>query len=150
MTDTATARSVVLGIAGTPCCSLSPNARCHWAVKQREIKDAEWAVKGAEWWFHVGDEPSHEPFTGPVNLHWTVYLARGGKRRDNDNVLPCLKPFQDALVRQGIIGGDSPKWIPRMPTVEQILWSEHKGDACIAVEITDATPSPDAAGRSET
>ena len=130
--------SVTLAIPGEPAWSFSPNGgRKHWAVKQKEIDAAGWAVKGAEWWFHVGDEPSHDPFTGPVKLHWIIYLAKGGKRRDNDNVLPCLKPYQDALVREGIIGGDSPRYIPKMPTVEQIRWSEHRGDPCIAVRILE-------------
>jgi hypothetical protein len=38
----------------------------------------------------------------------------------------------------GVIPGDSPKHIPETPTVEQIVWSRHRGEPHIDVVITEA------------
>jgi Holliday junction resolvase RusA-like endonuclease len=125
-------RSVTITIPGLPAYPLSPNARNHWAVKARATEAAAWAVKAAI----VNIPIEHDiEFDGPVSLAWTVYLDRGGRKRDNDNMLACLKAHQDALVREGVIAGDSPKWIPETPTVKQIVWGQHKGEARIVVEI---------------
>ena len=133
MSTTTEPRTVTLTIPGTPAYSLSPNARCHWAVKRDDGDRLRWAVKKAN-----GDAGRYSSYMTPVRLHWVVYLERGGKRRDNDNVLSCLKPAQDQLSQEGIIAGDSPRHIPEMPTVEQITWSKHKGEPRIVVTITDA------------
>lgn len=122
-----TARTIT--IAGLPAYPLSPNARNHWAVKRKATEAAGWAVRAAI-------DPDGQTFDGPVSLAWTVYLDRGGRKRDPDNMLACLKAHTDALVRNGIIPGDSPRWIPAVPTVEQVLWSKHKGDPRITVVIT--------------
>jgi hypothetical protein len=132
MTDAATARSVTIRIPGTPAYSLSPNARCHWAVKRKETEAAGWAVKKAV----AGS--TCPMLIGPVRLHWTVYLPKGGKKRDMTNILPCLKAHEDYLVRFGVLAGDSPKHIPETPTVEQIVWSKHRGQPHIDVTITEA------------
>lgn len=75
------------------------------------------------------------PITTPYRLHWTVYLERGGKKRDPDNALACLKAHMDALVREGVLPGDSPRWLIDTPTIEQIIWSRHRDDARITVRI---------------
>ena len=121
--------ATVLTILGTPAYSLSPNSRTHWAVKSRENRDAHWRVKLA-----LGDNPIN-PITTPYRLHWTVYLERGGKKRDRDNAVACLKAHMDALVREGILPGDSPRWLIDVPTIEQIVWGTHRGDARIVVRI---------------
>jgi Holliday junction resolvase RusA-like endonuclease len=124
--------SVTIEIPGLPAYPLSPNARNHWAVKARATEAARWAVKAA-----VANHPDEYcTVDGAVSLAWTVYLDRGGRKRDNDNMLACLKSHQDALVREGVIAGDSPKWIPETPTVKQVVWGTHKGDARIVVTIT--------------
>lgn len=132
MTETLTATTVTLTIPGCPAYSLSPNSRCHWAIKQRESRDVRQSVMAMLSWHRV-----LVPFTVPVRLHWTVYLPKGGKKRDLDNLLPCLKPAQDQLVSSGVIPGDSPRWIPTTPTVEQIPWSKHKGEPKIIVRIEE-------------
>jgi Holliday junction resolvase RusA-like endonuclease len=125
-------RSVTITIPGLPAYPLSPNARNHWAVKNRATEAARWAVKA-----EIANHPDECPeVSGPVSIAWTVYLDRGGRKRDNDNMLACLKAHQDALVREGVICGDSPKWIPDTPTVKQVTWGTHKGDARIVVTIT--------------
>ena len=126
---TRTPTAIVLTIPGYPAYSLSPNARSHWAVKQRETKDAHWQVKQA-----LGDMPIN-PITTPYRLHWTIYLERGGKKRDPDNAIACLKAHMDALVREGILPGDSPRWLIDTPTIEQIIWGTHRGEARITVRI---------------
>jgi Holliday junction resolvase RusA-like endonuclease len=122
-------RSVTITIPGLPAYPLSPNARNHWAVKNRATEAAAWAVKAA-----IAE--TRPEVSGPVSLAWTVYLDRGGRKRDNDNMLACLKAHQDALVRCGVIAGDSPKWIPETPTVKQVVWGTHKGESRIVVTIT--------------
>ena len=129
-------RTVTLTIPGTPAYSLSPNARCHWAVKQRETREARWATE-LSLRERLYDWESDE-FTGPVRIAWTVYLPKGGKRRDVDNLVPCFKPYLDQLVTSGILPGDSPKWIPEPPKVEQVLWSQHGCQPSIDVTITEA------------
>jgi hypothetical protein len=122
-------RSVTITIPGLPAYPLSPNARNHWAVKNRATEAARWSVRSA-----LGD--TFPTVDGPVSLAWTVYLDRGGRKRDQDNMIACLKAHQDALVFQGVIGGDSPRWIPETPTVKQIVWGSHHGEPKIVVTIT--------------
>lgn len=121
--------AIVLTIAGCPAYSLSPNSRVFWAVKYRETEAAHWAVKQA-----IGGNPG-DPITTPYRLHWTIYLERGGKKRDRDNAVACMKAHMDALVREGILPGDSPRWLIDTPTIEQIVWGTHRGDARIVVRI---------------
>jgi hypothetical protein len=137
--------SVTIEIPGFPAYPLSPNARNHWAVKARATEAAAWAVKAAVADYVASRRPPDwdcvyswqwPTVFGPVSLAWTVYLDRGGRKRDNDNMLACLKAHQDALVREGVIAGDSPKWIPETPTVKQVVWGQHKGEARIVVTIT--------------
>jgi Holliday junction resolvase RusA-like endonuclease len=125
------ARTVTITIPGEPAWSLSPNARCHWAVKQRDKNEAQLAL----WAAIQGRKPMM--FLHPVRLHWTVYLRKGGKKRDIDNLLPCLKAHLDGMVAFDILYDDSTKWIPEMPTVEQVLWSNHKGEPRIEVRIEE-------------
>ncbi len=141
MTETMTApRTVTLTIPGCPAYSLSPNSRSHWAVKQRETKEARWAVRCAIEYPYLIEGTPKPDLNGrsPVKLRWTVYLAKGGKRRDADNMLACLKAHQDALHYWGVIPGDSPRWIPETPHVEQVTWSKHKGEPRIVVRIEEA------------
>jgi Holliday junction resolvase RusA-like endonuclease len=126
-------RSCVLVIPGTPAYSLSPNSRTHWAVKQRETRHARSLVMAV-----LSFRRDISRFTGPVQVAWTIYLPKGGKRRDTDNILPCCKPYLDQIVFAGIIPDDSPKYIPETPTVEQITWGEHRGEPHIDVQITEA------------
>ena len=136
MSTTTEPRTVTLTIPGTPAYSLSPNGgRKHWSVRYQETETVKgfvaWAI--AEKFCGFPDQ-----FRGPVRLHWTVYLDKGRKRLDNDNMLACLKAHQDGIVYRGVIPDDSPKWIPETPTVEQIAWGQHKGEPRIVVTITDA------------
>lgn len=126
---TRTPIAIVLTIAGTPAYSLSPNSRDHWTKKQRETRDAHWQVKQT-----LGDTQI-DPITTPYRLHWTIYLERGGKKRDPDNAVTCMKAHMDALVREGILPGDSPKWLLEPPKINQIVWGTHRGDARIVVRI---------------
>ena len=136
MTETTTEpRTVTLTIPGTPAYSLSPNSRQHWAVKQRETTTAHWQVRGA---MHDYAGPF---FAVPVRIAWTIYLDYGGKRRDMDNALASLKAHQDALVSEGVLPGDSPRWIPETPKVDQIVWSKHRSDPRIVVVITEVVGS---------
>jgi hypothetical protein len=112
------ARAVVLTIPGMPAYSLSPNSRCHWRVKHREIQEAKWAVKAAIW---HGGKLHAIPIHGPVRLIWGIHLAKRRKFMDRTNATATLKPFEDALVELGIIDGDTPDIVTDIQ-IHQLLY----------------------------
>ena len=80
------------------------------------------------------------PIHGPVDLHWTIRLAKGRRVMDRDNATATLKPAMDGLVAAGVIDGDTAK-IVRAITVDQVIWSDHRGQPEICVTITPARES---------
>ena len=130
MTDTITGVTIV--IPAQPAYAFNPNRGKHWTVRARAADAAHdaagWALK------HV------QPVHGPVNLHWTVRLAKGRRVLDRDNMTICLKPYQDSLVAAGVIDGDTAK-IVRAITVDQVIWSDHRGQPEIVATITPARES---------
>lgn len=103
-------------IPGIPAYLLSPNSRSHWRRKHAESQELKQRTMTAcRLAHHV---------SGPVVIAWTIYLAKHGKKRDIDNLLPCLKPAQDAFVDRGYIDGDGPKVVVSV-SVQQIVWSDY-------------------------
>jgi hypothetical protein len=127
-----TARAVTLTIPGTPAYSLSPNSRKHWRIQRQESRDAKWRVREV-----YGPYTSRLVPHGPVALTWTVFLAKGGRKRDVDNLVPCMKPFMDSLVDLEILDGDTPDIVQRIE-VAQVPWSQHHGDPMLCVTIESA------------
>jgi crossover junction endodeoxyribonuclease RusA len=78
---------------------LSPNARVHWAVKAKAVKqyreDARWAV--------INHCHYHWP---AAEVQATFYHSRNA-RRDKDNLLSSLKAAFDGLVDGGLLSDDS-------------------------------------------
>ncbi len=110
------ADEVIIAIPGQPCYSLSPNSRKHYMVKARDAKEAK-----ARGFIACMGLPR---VSGPVVIEWRIFLAKGVKLRDWDNMVPCLKPILDSFVISGVIDGDSPD-IVRDATIEQFIWLDH-------------------------
>lgn len=74
---------------------LSPNGRVHWRKKHRLAKElkqtAMWAMK-----LHYLDVLPETPW----QLNYTVALARGRKRWDDDNMIAALKPARDGIAAE--------------------------------------------------
>jgi len=128
---TATDTATVISIPANPAYSLSPNSRCHWSKKARETSELQHAT-----YLACRDIP---PVSGPVVLTWTIYKAKGRRTMDLDNIIPCVKPAQDQLVRSGIISADTPD-IVRAIHVEQVSYQDHGGPLGeIEVKISPCT-----------
>ena len=133
MNTTTEPRTVMLTIPSVPAYSFSPNSRVHWSTKAREARFCRQQLMVALSW-----RRDITPFCGPVKIIWTVYLPKGRKSRDTDNIVPCFKPYLDQLVTAGVLPDDSPTYIPEVPTVVQIPWGSHKGDPRIDLMITES------------
>lgn len=93
---------------------LSPNARVHWSGRSRASRiygqavfyccvDVRNRLERRRW------QPGFPPFRRP-RLDLT-FVFREYRERDEDNLRAQFKPGQDAIVRAGLIEGDSPKHI---------------------------------------
>lgn len=79
---------------GADGCS-APNARCHHMQRYRESQVARQAAYFCA--AHALSRSDAVPGHGPIALHWTVFLGRGKRRRDADNVIAALKPYCDGI-----------------------------------------------------
>ena len=78
------------------CCS--PNARCAWPKKAKEVKElreiarlaAVDAISRRNWARPL-------PESGPIALHWTLFLGHRERRRDWDNATGSLKGAIDGI-----------------------------------------------------
>jgi Holliday junction resolvase RusA-like endonuclease len=89
---------------GTPARTLSPNARCHWAVKFKAVKRARteaWA--SAQVAMYEADVKGGWK-DATCEVHW---FARDARRRDKDNCLASLKAVFDGLVDAGLLRDDN-------------------------------------------
>lgn len=89
---------------GIPARTLSPNARCHWAVKAKANKRARteaWAAAQVAM-YEANEKGGWTEAT--CQVHW---FARDNRRRDKDNCLASLKPTFDGLVDAGLLKDDS-------------------------------------------
>ena len=89
---------------GIPPRVLSPNARCHWAVKAKAVKRARveaWAQ--AQIAMHETNSKGGWKAASCV-VHW---YARDSRRRDRDNCLASLKATFDGLTDSGLLVDDS-------------------------------------------
>ena len=89
---------------GIPARTLSPNARCHWAVKAKANKrSTEEAWAACQIAMHEANEKGGWT-EATCQVHW---FARDNRRRDKDNCLASLKPTFDGLVDGGLLKDDS-------------------------------------------
>ena len=74
-----------------PCKELSPNTRCHWAVKAKAVKSyrsaAGWATKASGYKIHGN---------GPIDLHIGFYPP-DNRARDLDGMLSSIKAGLDGI-----------------------------------------------------
>ena len=99
-----------------PAASLSPNARTHWAVKQRATRDARFAAK-----LFAMDAMRRQGWPGRITnarASATFFHRKDGRRRDGDNHLAMCKAYFDGFADAGVIADDSgfthspPKFVP--------------------------------------
>lgn len=81
---------------------LSPNARCHWAVKSRAVKGYRFAAKAIA---SAARDASDTPFPEADVL--CVFRFKDRRRRDRDNLLASLKAAFDGIADAGIVADDS-------------------------------------------
>ncbi len=124
------ADEVVIVIVGEPAYTLSPNARVFWAVKAKDSLIAR--MLG---WDACRDKAR---VSGPVQIEWRIFLDKGKRKLDRDNMHPCLKPFQDSFVTAGVLQNDSPD-IVGDSTIDQVIWSNHKSTPRIVAFIRRAS-----------
>ena len=93
--------------------SLSPNARCHWRQKARDVADAR---SRALYGTIIA--------SGMSRLRWkrstlqaTFYHAQR-RRRDDDNLIASLKAYRDGLVDAGLLDDDC--GVTTLPVVKLI------------------------------
>jgi crossover junction endodeoxyribonuclease RusA len=84
---------------------LSPNARVHWAEKQRETRAYRWEC------FSEARPYRYLPqcrATGPRSAK-VVFVVPNKRKRDLDNCMAMLKPCWDGLVDAGVLVDDDSK-----------------------------------------
>lgn len=87
---------------------LSPNARCHWAVKSKAVSK----YRNAAIWICLTEAKGHR-------LQWSQakYTARfyfpTSRRRDADNAIASLKSALDGVADAGLVINDSGLWPER-------------------------------------
>jgi crossover junction endodeoxyribonuclease RusA len=83
---------------------LSPNARCHWAVRMkatRKLRVESWAACQVAMHERGMSEGEWEEAACQV-----LWFAKTERRRDRDNCLATLKPVFDGLVDGGLLKDD--------------------------------------------
>ena len=85
---------VVVPLTDDDC--LGQNARCHHFARARQAKALRTAARLATVSVINGGASIPE-LEERVALTWTVFLAKGRKQRDADNMIGVLKPAQDGM-----------------------------------------------------
>ena len=83
--------------------AMAHNRRGKFSPYAQTKKQCETKIKAAI------REAKIEPVTGPVEIYATWYESH--RRRDPDNIRAGIKYILDAMVDEGIIEGDSQKYI---------------------------------------
>ena len=95
-----------------PHSNLSPNRRCHWAIKAPLVKAAR-AAANREARRVLSDQGVEPPRWQSANLTATLF-SKGKRRLDPDNFIASLKPYIDGIQDSGIVVNDSELW-PEKP-----------------------------------
>jgi len=110
---------------------LSPNARCHWAVKSKAVKAARTAAK-TEACRVLGDSGCPAPRWAKARYTARLYTLPASRVRDPDNFIASLKSYLDGIADAQIVANDRDLWperpefhrCTRMPRVEIIVTPE--------------------------
>ncbi len=99
----------------TPAAELSPNARCHWRVRAKAVKQLRTAAKYCAY-SAMGRVPDGSMFDGPVAIRTTIAWEPRRRIMDGDNALACCKALFDGLQDARIIQDD--KQVTHLPVVQ--------------------------------
>jgi Holliday junction resolvase RusA-like endonuclease len=110
-----------------PPASFSPNARCHWAVRNRDNEMVKNNV-----FFLLREQFATIPKLQRISLHYTIVVP-DKRRRDYDNFIARCKPITDALVYAGLIADDTPQYIKDFRLTFEIV----KGKKATIIEIKE-------------
>jgi crossover junction endodeoxyribonuclease RusA len=111
--------------------TLSPNARCHWAVKAKAVKAARAAAK-IEACRVLGDSGRPAPRWAKAKYTARLYTLPANRVRDPDNFIASLKSYLDGIADAQIVAKDRDLWperpefhlCTRMPRVEIVITAE--------------------------
>ncbi len=93
---------------------LSPNARVHWAEKQRATRDYRFECFASAANHRISETFARRPvrrrtpLSTPVTAR-VVFVVPDRRRRDLDNALASMKAAWDGLVDQGLLVDDDSK-----------------------------------------
>jgi len=92
----------VVTIPGTPSALLSLNARCHWRVKAKAVKEARHLARMAALEQHGGKKRLSAPVTLSIVIGWEPRR----QKLDWDNAIASCKAFCDGIVDAGCVMAD--------------------------------------------
>lgn len=117
----------VVTIPSTPSAGLSPNARCHFRVKAKLVKDARYLARMA----CLEQHGQVKPLRAPVMLHAVIAWESRRKFMDVTNAIAALKSYEDGLVDAKLMGDDRgvAGW-----TLEQVRDPEKRGWTRITIK----------------
>ena len=107
-----------------PAKALSPNARLHWAVKSKAVKESR-RTACIEALRVLGDAGMPAPYWAKAKMRVVVFTATA-RRPDPGNLMASLKAYEDGFADAGVILNDRNLWperpefrkSERMPRVE--------------------------------
>lgn len=108
-------RELRLWLPRVPRADEGPNGRS-WKVKSRAT--VEWRELVASALATL--EPDRPRGWSPVRVRYIVHLPPGRRAMDRDNLVACMKPVLDGLVRGGVMPDDSPEHVPEPPNAESV------------------------------
>jgi crossover junction endodeoxyribonuclease RusA len=95
---------------------LTPNARCHWAIKAKVVKTSRAIAKAEALRVLDGNTP---PKWQKANLKITFFLLPKNRGLDPDNAIASIKPYIDGIADAGVIKNDKNLW-PERPTITRV------------------------------
>lgn len=107
---------------------LTANQKTHWATHAQHTKNLRQTT-------HILAKHHKIPRTThtTVTLH---YVPRTNRRRDQDNLVPTLKPICDGLVDAGIVPDDTPEFMTKhMPVIDPKDPGQRASRLYVVVEV---------------
>lgn len=117
---------------------ISPNARVHYQVRARAVREVKLAVAIAV------TRGALVPMRAPILVD-PLYVVPNERRRDPDNYAAMLKPVLDGLVEAGVLVADDRHHL----TLGPVRWRVEKGLRRLELTLTeiDNAPAGAAGGR---
>lgn len=118
----------------------SPNETrgAHWSKAKATRDEAAWAVRAA--WLNAGQPHFYRyDHDAPAIVDATVHSS--GRPGDSDNAWARLKPIIDAIVKQGLLVDDSPRWLT-LGTINHATAPPKKGHVTVRLTYPEESPVP--------